>query len=156
MPNRLLIAILAAGLGFAGPAAARSEKAADKGGKPPAAKSGGAGAGGSGTAGAAALGAAAGAALAGALLSDQDRHTISGYFQHNPLHAQPLPPGIARNLARGKPLPPGIAKRGLPNALTSRLSIPSGYELLSVGTDVLLVAVGTRIIADVLRDVAHE
>src|SRR3546814_738377 len=87
------------------------------------------------------------------LLSDQDRHTSTGYYQQNPLQSQPLPPGIAKNLARGKPLPPGIAKRGLPNTLTSRLSIPSGYELLSVGTDVLLVAIGTRIIADVLRDV---
>src|SRR3546814_20296053 len=87
------------------------------------------------------------------LLSDQDRHTSTGYYQQNPLQSQPLPPGIAKNLARGKPLPPGIAKRGLPNTLTSRLSIPSGYELLSVGTGVLLVAIGTRIIADVLRDV---
>ena len=28
--------------------------------------------------------------------------------------AEPLPPGIAKNVARGKPLPPGIAKKVLP------------------------------------------
>lgn len=151
MPNRLLIAILAAGLGLAGPAAAKSEKAADKGGKPAAAKSGGAGTGSAG-AGAATLGAAAGAALAVALLSDQDRHTIAGYFQQHPQPTQALPPGIARNVARGKPLPPGIARRGLPNDLTSQLSIPSGYRLESIGTDVVLVSIATGIIADVLKD----
>jgi hypothetical protein len=31
--------------------------------------------------------------------------------------AQPLPPGIAKNVARGKPLPPGIAKRAVPAEL---------------------------------------
>jgi hypothetical protein len=35
--------------------------------------------------------------------------------------AKPLPPGIAKNLARGKPLPPGIAKRTLPRELIVQL-----------------------------------
>ena len=34
---------------------------------------------------------------------------------------KPLPPGIAKNLARDKPLPPGIAKRALPNDLLIKL-----------------------------------
>lgn len=161
MPGRVIVTLACAiclALGSAGMSHAKSDKAADPAKAAGAGKSGDAGKSkqGSPDAATAATAAAAGAILAGVLLSDQDRHTISGYFQHNPLQSQPLPPGIAKNLARGKPLPPGIAKRGLPNALTARLSIPSGYELLSVGTDVLLVALGTRIIADVLRDVAHE
>lgn len=64
-----------------------------------------------------------------------------------------LPPGIAKNLARGKPLPPGIAKRYLPQRLVSALPARPGYEWLVVDRDVLLVAVATAIIVDVLTDV---
>src|SRR6187549_4143514 len=33
------------------------------------------------------------------------------YFVAHKITGEPLPPGIAKNLARGKPLPPGIAKK---------------------------------------------
>jgi hypothetical protein len=64
-----------------------------------------------------------------------------------------LPPGIRKNLARGKPLPPGIARKVAPQGLQSGLGLPSGYELVEVGLDVLLVEVATSVIHDVLRDV---
>ncbi|MBM3482189.1 MAG: hypothetical protein FJX66_02690 [Alphaproteobacteria bacterium] len=66
---------------------------------------------------------------------------------------QGLPPGIAKNLARGKPLPPGIAKRYLPQRLVSTLPARPGYEWIVVDRDVLLVAVATAIIVGVLTDV---
>jgi hypothetical protein len=62
-----------------------------------------------------------------------------------------LPPGIAKNLARGKPLPPGIAKRYLPQNLLTQLPRP-GYEWLVVDNDILLVLAATDIIVDVLSD----
>ena len=120
MPNRFLVVALCAGIltaAGAGIGHAKSEKAHGAG---KSAKGGDSGA------GAAAVGAIAGSVIAGLLLSDHDRSTITRYFQQHPQPATALPPGVAKNLARGKPLPPGIAKRGLPNALTSRLSIPSG------------------------------
>lgn len=46
-----------------------------------------------------------------------DRGTFHDYFVTHQITAQPLPPGIAKNVARGKPLPPGIAKRALPSGL---------------------------------------
>lgn len=95
-------------------------------------------------------------ALAGALLSAQDRSTIQHYFQQHPQPALALPPGIAKNVARGKPLPPGIAKRGVANALTGQLAIPKGYTLESVGADVVLIQAGTRIVADIVRDVLRK
>ena len=64
-----------------------------------------------------------------------------------------LPPGIRKRLARGKALPPGIAKQVVPEGLTSRIRLPSGYEVVEVGLDVLLVEVATDIIHDVLMDV---
>jgi len=100
--------------------------------------------------------AATAAVIAGALLSERDRVTIHRYFEQHPRPATDLPPGIAKNLARGKPLPPGIAKRGVPNDLRSRLSIPAGYELQTVGTDVVLIEAGTRVLADILRDVLRN
>lgn len=48
---------------------------------------------------------------------DNDRVTFRDYFVKHKIVAQPLPPGIAMNIARGKPLPPGIAKKTLPAGL---------------------------------------
>ncbi len=65
-----------------------------------------------------------------------------------------LPPGIAKNLARGKPLPPGIAKQVLPAALQSVLPpAPNGHERIIVAGKILLVAIATQVIVDVITDV---
>src|SRR6185295_9088527 len=50
---------------------------------------------------------------------DSDRATFRDYFVTHKITARPLPPGIAKNVARGKPLPPGIAKRALPAELVT-------------------------------------
>lgn len=63
-----------------------------------------------------------------------------------------LPPGIAKNLARGKPLPPGIAKN-FDRRLLGQLPRYDGYEWKQMGTDVVLVAITTGIIYEVLRNV---
>jgi hypothetical protein len=65
----------------------------------------------------------------------------------------PLPPGIAKNLARGKPLPPGIAKKLGPGPFFNQLPFHPGYEWQVAGSDLILVAVGTRIVADILSNV---
>ncbi len=68
-----------------------------------------------------------------------------------------LPPGIAKNLARGKPLPPGIAKQILPAALQSALPpAPDGYERIIVAGKILLVAIATQLIVDVITDVLFD
>lgn len=61
-----------------------------------------------------------------------------------------LPPGIQKNLARGKPLPPGIAKK-LDGRLAGRLPHYDGYEWQQAGTDLILVAITTGIIYEVLN-----
>ena len=61
-----------------------------------------------------------------------------------------LPPGIQKNLARGKPLPPGIAKK-LDGRLLGRLPHYDGYEWRQAGTDLILVAIATGIIYEVLN-----
>jgi len=64
-----------------------------------------------------------------------------------------LPPGIAKNLGRGKPLPPGIAKKMVPAAMLARLPVHPGYEWQMVGSDLVLLAIGTAIVTDVLTGV---
>jgi Ni/Co efflux regulator RcnB len=65
-----------------------------------------------------------------------------------------LPPGIAKNLARGKPLPPGIAKQQLPDGLVHALPAPPrGYERIIVDGKLLLVEVATQVIHDILTDI---
>lgn len=66
--------------------------------------------------------------------------------------AQSLPPGIRKNLARGKPLPPGIAKR-FDSRLLGKLPRYDGYEWRQVGTDVVLVALATGLIYEILDNV---
>ncbi|TXH98151.1 MAG: hypothetical protein E6Q75_02595 [Rheinheimera sp.] len=64
-----------------------------------------------------------------------------------------LPPGIRKQLARGKPLPPGIAKKVTQPDLLASLPRHDGYEWQICGSDLVLVAVASAVIADVLFDV---
>lgn len=86
-------------------------------------------------------------------LSPELRVQIKGFYSTlGATGTKALPPGIRRRLARGKGLPPGIAKRAAPAALSSRVHLPAGYEIVEVGLDVVLVEVATNIIHDILRD----
>ncbi|WP_085728652.1 anti-virulence regulator CigR family protein [Pseudomonas sp. R37(2017)] len=69
----------------------------------------------------------------------------TGYWSPGPA----LPPGIQKNLARGKPLPPGIAKK-LDGRLVGRLPHYDGYEWQQVGTDLILVALATGLVYEIL------
>ena len=85
--------------------------------------------------------------------SNNDRVIVTDYFKAHPFTTTPLPPGIAKNLARGKPLPPGIAKVFLPEGLLSTLPAHPGYDYLVAGNDVLLVNSTTGIVSDILTNV---
>jgi hypothetical protein len=80
---------------------------------------------------------------------DNDRAIFRDYFVTHRIVAQPLPPGIAKNVARGKPLPPGIAKRAVPAgllALGPRLD--KDVSLAIVGD--VVVATRSGVVIDVL------
>ena len=91
-----------------------------------------------------------------AAITATERQTILGYFQQHPAvyaGAEPLPPGIAKKIARGGALPPGIAKRHFPGELIGLLPPRPGQQWLVVGTDVVLVQAATSLILDVLPKV---
>lgn len=64
-----------------------------------------------------------------------------------------LPPGIAKNLARGKPLPPGIAKKAVPASMLSQLPYYPGYEWQIAGNDLVLIALSTAIVTEIINNV---
>jgi len=108
----------------------------------------------------AALPADAGAISVDVKFSTREAQIIREYYDHNPVSrnngknkAKSLPPGIAKNLARGKALPPGIAKQALPAGLINILpATPHGFERVVLDGKVLLVEIATQIIHDVLTD----
>jgi Ni/Co efflux regulator RcnB len=64
---------------------------------------------------------------------------------------QPLPPGMRRRLVRGHALPAGIDVRPLPPEMVRRMPAPRpGYEWRAAGSDLVLVAVGSAIVADIV------
>lgn len=91
------------------------------------------------------------AATVSGLISASDAHRLA--VTHNYVGYQPLPPGIRKKLARGEPLPPGIAKKQVPPPMLAQLPARTGYEWRIYGRDLVLVAVATAIVADVLLDV---
>lgn len=73
--------------------------------------------------------------------------------QHQLIGASALPPGIRKQLSRGKPLPPGLARKINRPAFVAALPQHPGYEWQVCGTDLVLVAVATAVVADILLDV---
>lgn len=98
------------------------------------------------------------------VFSTRDRDLIYDYYSRGRKHKRTppglakrsqLPPGLARQVERNGTLPPGLQGRGLPGDLESRLSgLPEGFVRLIVGTDVVLMNKKTRVIVDIIKDIA--
>lgn len=92
--------------------------------------------------------------IVGTILDATKAAVIKDYYSQNPQGAGSLPPGIQKRLAQGKPLPPGIAKRA-PQGLASKLNLPKGTDLVTIGNDAVLVDIGTNIVREILNDVVN-
>lgn len=99
------------------------------------------------------------------VVTGRDRGAIYGYYQ--PLYAAGncppglakknngcLPPGQAKKLwVVGQPLTAGVVFYPLPGVLLAQLTpAPSGYQYVRVANDILMMAIGTRIIAGAIAD----
>lgn len=86
-----------------------------------------------------------------------ERETIVAYFATHAIEVKPLPPGIAKRLARGKPLPPGIAKQQLPEALIEELAPredKGGVSLeVTIFGDRIVLLDASGLIVDVLEGI---
>jgi Ni/Co efflux regulator RcnB len=83
---------------------------------------------------------------------DYDQIRRVAVEQHYTGH-KALPPGIAKNLARGKPLPPGIAKKATRAEFVRQLPTYPDYEWRRCGTDLVLVQIATQVVAEVLANI---
>ena len=100
---------------------------------------------------------------------DNDRRTaIRSYYQeeYNRGFCPPglakknngcLPPGQAKKMYTvGQPLPPGVIVYDLPPALVLRMGTPpAGYKYVRVAADILMIAVGTSVVAEAIRDLGR-
>ena len=68
-----------------------------------------------------------------------------------------LPPGQAKKAwAVGQPLPASVYYEPLPPALLGRLTpAPAGYQYVRVASDILMLAVGTRMITAAIADLGR-
>lgn len=142
--HRATIACLAFGLALAAPALAKNNGNGNGNGR------------GHGNDGGPSLEDTVAPAIASLLFPSADRQVISNYFLRNSGYLASLPPGIRKQLVTRGRLPPGIAKKALPPGLAGQLSpLPSGFDRMIVGPDVLLVEIATGIIVDIIRDVVR-
>ena len=99
------------------------------------------------------------------VIDDRDRNSVYSYYrtQYAAGHCPPglakknngcLPPGQAKKLwAIGQPLAAGVVFYPLPGALLAQLSpVPAGYQYVRVANDILMMAIGTRLIAGAVAD----
>lgn len=86
-------------------------------------------------------------------ISDRDRNEVYSYYRGQ-YAAGNCPPGQAKKAwTMNQPLPAGVLYEVLPRDLLGRLSpAPSGYQYVRVANDVLMMAVGTRMIVGALAD----
>ncbi|MPZ31013.1 MAG: hypothetical protein GEV13_08450 [Rhodospirillales bacterium] len=101
------------------------------------------------------------------VIVDRDRTAVYSYYrgQYAAGNCPPglakknngcLPPGQAQKLwAIGRPLPGSVVFYPLPGALLGVLTpAPTGYQYVRVASDILLMAIGTRMIVGALADLS--
>ena len=84
--------------------------------------------------------------------STSERGIIVEFFHEHPYQPEALPPGIAKNLARGEPLPPGIAKKHIPAKLQARLPARAGVEITIFGERIVLLE-ASGLVIDILEGI---
>ena len=66
------------------------------------------------------------------------------------------PPGQAKKWRQGYPLPADVIFYDLPRSVVMTLGVPpTGYRYVRVASDILLIAVGTRMVVDAIKDLVR-
>jgi hypothetical protein len=67
-----------------------------------------------------------------------------------------MPPGQAKKWRVGRPLPQDVVVYEVPPALVVRIGVPpEGYKYVRVAADILMIAVGTRMVAEAITDLGR-
>lgn len=82
----------------------------------------------------------------------QDSREVRNYYRKNKMrHYKPLPPGVRFRV--GYRRPPNVVYYDVPPVLLRRLPAYPGYRYYMAGDDIILVAIATGIIVDILMHV---
>lgn len=107
---------------------------------------------------------------------DEERETIADYYEGRNQERyrdkgrgkgrgkdKGLPPGLAKReqlppgLAKRETLPPGLDGDPLPQDLEEQLEpLPEGYARVRVGFDIAIINENTRLVVDVVKDIALD
>ena len=67
-----------------------------------------------------------------------------------------MPPGQSKKWQMGRPLPRDVVIYDLPPRLVVELGVPpSGHRFVRVASDILLIALGTRMVVDAIEDLGR-
>ena len=67
-----------------------------------------------------------------------------------------MPPGQAKKWQMGRPLPSGVRYYDVPQPLLQQIGQPpAGYRYVRVASDILMMALGSGMIVDAIRDVGR-
>jgi Ni/Co efflux regulator RcnB len=67
-----------------------------------------------------------------------------------------MPPGQAKKWSVGRPLPREVIYYDVPSTLVVQFDRPpAGYRYVRVAGDILLIAVGTRMVIDAIQDLGR-
>src|SRR3954471_16794205 len=67
-----------------------------------------------------------------------------------------MPPGQAKKWQMGRPLPREVVYYPVPPELEVRIGIPpAGYKYVRVASDILMIPVGTGVVADAIQDLGR-
>ncbi|MCG6975604.1 MAG: hypothetical protein LJE56_04255 [Acidiferrobacterales bacterium] len=84
---------------------------------------------------------------AGVSITSRDREQIEKYYGQSNSNTR------SSGLAKRDVLPANVKNQSLPAALETHLSkLPDGYKRVVVGSDILLIKTGTRVVVDIYRN----
>ena len=98
----------------------------------------------------------------------QHRAKVHDYYEHEyragrcppglaKKHNGCMPPGQAKKWQVGQPLGRDVVYYTVPRQLVLQIGLPpSGYRYVRVASDILLMAVGTRMIVDAIQDLGRS
>ena len=98
---------------------------------------------------------------------DQDRVYVREYFTEHygtgrcppglaKKHNGCMPPGQAKKWTYGRPLPRDVVFYEVPQPVVMQIGPPpSGYRYVRVAGDILMIAIGTRMVVDAIQDLGR-
>jgi len=101
--------------------------------------------------------------------AEQHRVAVREYYQHEFEGRRKCPPGLARKHTgcmppgqeqkweMGRPLSSDVVVYPVPPELEVRIGVPpAGYKYVRVASDILMIAIGTSVVADAIKDLGRK